>query len=159
MIKHAFCPSPIGTIAFTAEDGALTSLMWAGATPLGTHAPEEPVLQEAVRQMNEYFAGRRETFDLLLRPKGTPFQQEVWMALRQIPFAETKSYADIAREIGRPKAVRAVGAANGKNPLGIIVPCHRVIGSNGTLTGFAGGLDVKRWLLSHEASIRVPALC
>lgn len=150
-MKYAFCPSPVGRLTCTAEDGALTSLLFEGASPVGSHAPDHPLLRTAVAQLEEYFAGQRRSFEELpLRPRGTPFQQEVWRALRAIPFGETVSYADIARSIGRPRAVRAVGAANGRNPLAIIVPCHRVIGSNGTLTGYAGGLELKRWLLEHE---------
>ncbi len=104
-----------------------------------------------VRQIEEYFAGKRKTFDLPLAPHGTAFQLSVWNALQQIAYGETRSYADIARVIGRPSAVRAVGAANGANPIPIIIPCHRVIGSSGALTGFGGGLDVKRRLLDFEA--------
>ena len=104
----------------------------------------------ARRQLTEYFAGDRHEFDLELAPGGTPFQQAVWRALRTIPFGATCSYSDIARRIGRPTAVRAVGAANGRNPIAIVVPCHRVIGRSGALTGYAGGLDRKRRLLEHE---------
>jgi methylated-DNA-[protein]-cysteine S-methyltransferase len=112
--------------------------------------PAHPVLVETERQLNEYFAGTRTTFTMTLDFVGTEFQKKVWQALVAIPFGETRSYADIAREIGNPKAVRAVGAANGKNPISIIAPCHRVIGSNGKLTGFAGGLEVKAFLLKIE---------
>ncbi|HXS73166.1 MAG TPA: methylated-DNA--[protein]-cysteine S-methyltransferase [Rhodanobacteraceae bacterium] len=107
-------------------------------------------LRGARHQFDEYFAGTRHAFDLPLHPHGTPFQLEVWGALLAIPYGETTSYAEIARRIGRSNAVRAVGAANGANPLSIIVPCHRVIGSDGDLTGYGGGLPAKRWLLAHE---------
>lgn len=107
-------------------------------------------LAEARRQFEAWFAGELHVFDLPLHPRGTPFQLAVWEGLRTIPYAETRSYGDLARQIGRPRAVRAVGAANGANPLSIVVPCHRVIGSNGSLTGYGGGLDAKRWLLAHE---------
>lgn len=147
--------TPIGPLTLTVAGGALTSLMF-GGTP-GAE-PTDPVLREVTRQLREYFAGERRAFDLPLRPAGTPFQQEVWQALRAIPYGQTVSYGAIAGQVGRPRAVRAVGAANGRNPLAVIVPCHRVIGANGTLTGYAGGLEIKRWLLSHESSIRVPAL-
>ncbi|MCA8974064.1 MAG: methylated-DNA--[protein]-cysteine S-methyltransferase [Planctomycetes bacterium] len=110
----------------------------------------------ARRQLAEYFAGRRREFELPLAPRGTPFQLEVWAALRTIPFGSTCSYADIAARIGRPNAVRAVGAANGRNPIAIIVPCHRVIGRDGSLTGYAGGLDRKRRLLQHERTVPGP---
>ncbi len=108
------------------------------------------MLVETARQLAEYFAGDRRTFDLPLAPEGTGFQQLVWRALTTIPFGETRTYGQQAQLIKRPSASRAVGAANGKNPIGIIVPCHRVIGSNGTLTGYAGGLAMKQWLLEHE---------
>lgn len=115
-----------------------------------THSPEDVVLSEAVRQLREYFAGEREVFTLPLRPAGTPFQMSVWRALEEIPYGHTRTYRDIANAIGRPTATRAVGAANGQNPLPIFVPCHRVIGSDGSLTGFGGGLDVKLALLRLE---------
>lgn len=111
-----------------------------------------PAADEAVRQLEEYFAGTRSEFDLPLSPRGTPFQLKVWMALRSIPPGETTSYGAMAELIGKPSASRAVGAANGKNPISIVVPCHRVIGANGTLTGYGGGLKRKAWLLNHETS-------
>lgn len=118
------------------------------------HLPDEPLLRRAVEQLREYFAGRRLSFDLPMEPAhGTPFQRRAWQALRAIPFGETRTYGDQARAIGAPAAVRAVGAANGRNPLGIIVPCHRVIGSDGKLTGYGGGLPAKQWLLEHEARV------
>ncbi|HMA45123.1 MAG TPA: methylated-DNA--[protein]-cysteine S-methyltransferase, partial [Gemmatimonadales bacterium] len=107
-------------------------------------------------QLDDYFARRRAVFDLPLAAAGTPFQQRVWRALRQIPFGATESYAGLARRLGAPAAARAVGAANGQNPIPIIVPCHRVIGADGDLTGFGGGLERKRWLLAHEGAIPVP---
>ena len=113
----------------------------------------DPVLERSARQLQEYFAGQRKSFDLPLAPRGTDFQRSVWHALSAIPWGAVRSYADIARAIDKPKAVRAVGAANGRNPLPIVVPCHRVIGSDGSLTGFAGGLDMKRKLLALEGSL------
>lgn len=110
--------------------------------------PED--LQEAVHQLKEYFAGERENFDLKINPEGTDFQKKVWQLLLEIPFGKTSSYFDLSKEFGNTKAIRAVAAANGKNPLWIIVPCHRVIGSDGSLTGYAGGLWRKKWLLEHE---------
>ena len=107
----------------------------------------------AVEELRAYFAGERFEFGLPLAPKGTPFQQAVWLALRDIPYGTTSSYGAVARSIGRPSASRAVGMANSRNPIGIVVPCHRVIGSGGALTGYAGGLDRKRWLLAHEARL------
>lgn len=111
------------------------------------------MLTPVVTQLGEYFAGHRVDFDLPLVPAGTPFQQKVWMALRDIPYGRTMSYGEIALELGQPTASRAVGLANGRNPLAVIVPCHRVIGSNGSLTGFGGGLERKRWLLDHERTV------
>jgi methylated-DNA-[protein]-cysteine S-methyltransferase len=114
--------------------------------------PTHPHLTRAVAQLNEYFAGRRTAFDLPLDPHGTPFQQQVWEQLLAIPYGETRSYLDLARKLGNPNATRAVGAANGRNPISIIVPCHRVIGSSGKLTGFAGGLEIKERLLNLESA-------
>jgi len=113
--------------------------------------PDHPVLRETQRQLNDYFAGRLKVFSLDLDFDGTPFQKTVWHALLTIPFGETRTYSDIARQIGRPSAVRAVGAANSRNPISIVAPCHRVIGANGKLTGFAGGLDAKAHLLQLES--------
>jgi methylated-DNA-[protein]-cysteine S-methyltransferase len=112
--------------------------------------PSDPILAEAVKQLNEYFAREREVFSIPLRPAGTPFQLRVWKALEEIPYGHTRTYLDIARALGQPAAVRAVGAANGRNPLPIFVPCHRVIGSSGSLTGYGGGLEVKLELLRLE---------
>jgi methylated-DNA-[protein]-cysteine S-methyltransferase len=109
------------------------------------------LLDNVASQLAEYFAGKRREFDLPLGPRGSGFQERVWRALVAIPFGETRSYGELARAIGRPAASRAVGSANSKNPISIIVPCHRVIGANGTLTGYAGGMAAKRWLLDHES--------
>ena len=146
--------SPLGPLALIAEEDALVAIDF--GTPTGTTrgtAAAERVLDEAARQLDAYFAGELREFDLPLRPHGTAFQTDVWKALREIPYGETRSYADIARRIGRPTAVRAVGAANGRNPLAIVVPCHRVIGADGSLTGYAGGLELKRALLELEARV------
>jgi methylated-DNA-[protein]-cysteine S-methyltransferase len=120
--------------------------------PTALHAPDEPVLAAVRRQLGEYLAGRRRGFDLPLAPVGTAFQRRVWRALLEIPYGETRSYLDLAGSVGNPKAVRAVGQANGRNPIGVVVPCHRVIAADGTLGGYAGGLDRKRLLLSLEGS-------
>ncbi|KGT89402.1 Ogt [Erwinia typographi] len=155
-----FCkimPSPVGALTLIASDNGLAAVLWPDENPNRVVLPElkedpaHPVLVETERQLNEYFAGERTEFTLKLDFVGTAFQKKVWQALVAIPFGETRSYADIAREIGNPRAVRAVGAANGKNPISIIAPCHRVIGSNGKLTGFAGGLEAKAFLLKIEA--------
>jgi len=154
-ISYAFTPTPIGTLLLVQSEAGLLSIRFEGRDdvpePGWIHNPA--ALSEVIRQRAEYFDGQRQTFDLPLAPAGTPFQQEVWQALRAIPYGETVSYGEIARQIGKPDAVRAVGAANGKNPIPIIVPCHRVIGSNGTLTGYAGGLSIKEALLALEHRI------
>lgn len=145
--------SPIGPIQIAGDDDAITMLGRIG--PGDDHDDWVRVdrfahFKEAAQQLDAYWAGELFDFDLPLGPKGTPFQQRVWRALRTIPYATTASYGGIARQIGSPKACRAVGAANGRNPIAIVVPCHRVIGANGRLTGYAGGLDMKRRLLEHE---------
>jgi methylated-DNA-[protein]-cysteine S-methyltransferase len=140
--------SPLGTLTLHAAQGALTAI--ALCREGDTSPAPEPVLAEAARQLAEYFAGARTEFALPLAPRGTAFQRAVWAQLAAIPFGQTRSYGEIARALGRPTASRAVGAANGANPLAIVVPCHRVIGAAGQLTGYAGGLPAKRWLLDHE---------
>ncbi len=148
-IYHA----PVGELVITYQDGAVIALKRADATALPEDAPN--ALTEAVcRQLDEYFAGTRTTFDFPLRLQGTPFQEKVWAALRDIPYGETRSYQQIAQAIGQPKACRAVGMANHRNPIYIIVPCHRVVGANGALTGYGGGLDMKKALLELEARQR-----
>jgi methylated-DNA-[protein]-cysteine S-methyltransferase len=151
--------SPIGRLKLVASDDGLAAILWENDNPrrvrLNIVAEDEnhPVLRETERQLTEYFAGRRKAFDVELDFAGTAFQKKVWAALLTIPFGETRSYAQLARQIGNPTATRAVGAANGKNPISIIAPCHRVIGSNGTLTGFAGGLEAKAHLLGLEGAL------
>ena len=154
--------SPIGELTILATDDAVVAIRW-------DHEPFDPrltgdvvdvehgqheVLDEAVRQLDEYFAGERQVELEPLEPNGTPFQRQAWTQLRTIPFGETISYGEQARRLGDRNKSRAVGAANGKNPIPIVVPCHRVIGANGHLTGFGGGLDVKAWLLQHELQVR-----
>lgn len=148
--------TPIGILQIAASDEGLVAVVFPTETKRnfaktkGTEAAQKHLTQ-AVVALEEYFEGKRKDFsDLTLAPSGTDFQKRVWQALYKIPFGETRSYGDIARAIDNPKGVRAVGLANGKNPIPIIVPCHRVIGSNGTLTGFGGGLPTKKWLLEHE---------
>jgi len=157
-MHHAYSDmhSPVGLLRLVANDQGLAAVLWENDDPdrvrieAMTHEPTHPILQQAERQLTAYFEGRRQTFDIPLDAQGTEFQQAVWQALRTIEYGTTRSYADIARQIERPKAMRAVGAANGRNPISIIVPCHRVIGANGQLTGFAGGLSSKRHLLELE---------
>ncbi len=150
-------PSPLGPLTLVARGEALAAVLWPGddpaRVPIGptADAPDDPLLTAAAGQIAAYLAGARRGFDLPVDPVGTPFQQAVWAALVRIPYGETRSYAALAAAIGRPEAVRAVGAANGRNPLSIICPCHRVVGAGGSLTGFAGGLAAKRWLLALEA--------
>lgn len=150
--------SPIGPLTLVASDAGLVAVLWPeepeGRVTFGATIVEQddhPILTAAADQLDEYFAGDRRDFDLPLDMRGTEFQVEAWQALTTIPFGETASYSQQAARIGRPKAVRAIGAANGRNPLSIVVPCHRVVGANGSLTGFAGGLDAKRFLLDHES--------
>jgi methylated-DNA-[protein]-cysteine S-methyltransferase len=150
--------SPVGLLRVYATEGALTGIYlenqkWAPELT-ARERDDLPVLLAARRQLEEYFAGERVSFELPLEPAGTPFQRTVWKALREIPLGVTWSYAQLARHVGRASAARAVGAANGKNPLSIVVPCHRVVGTDGALTGYAGGVTVKRWLLEHEQRIR-----
>ncbi|TDR93180.1 methylated-DNA--[protein]-cysteine S-methyltransferase [Enterovirga rhinocerotis] len=148
--------TPVGLLTLVAGNDGLAAILWPddppSRVPLGPLAdePGHPVLLETERQLRAYFAGTLRVFTVPLAFRGTPFQKDVWEALLTIPFGETRSYAQIARQIGRPAAVRAVGAANGRNPISIIAPCHRVVGSTGALTGFAGGIAVKRRLLEFE---------
>ena len=148
--------SPVGPLTLVATDRGLSAILWKndrkGRVRVTIDAEDHahPVLVRAERQLTAYFAGRRKTFSIRLDVAGTTFQQKVWNALRTIPFGETRTYGEIARQIGHPAAVRAVGAANGRNPVAIVAPCHRVIGSTGALTGFAGGLDAKARLLALE---------
>ncbi|HEY9426167.1 MAG TPA: methylated-DNA--[protein]-cysteine S-methyltransferase [Gemmatimonadaceae bacterium] len=157
-------PSPVGELLLTATDEGLTrvwfeenrhggprSAEWRRADEVGGAA--ERILRSASEQLGAYFAGNLTSFDIPLAASGTPFQERVWKALRDIPFGHTTSYGEIAVRMGEPKAVRAVGAANGRNPIAIVVPCHRVIGARGDLTGFGGGIERKRWLLEHEGAL------
>ena len=149
--------SPVGKLKLVASSKALVAVLWERERPnrvkLDTMNldPQHPILLETERQLSEYFEGKRIQFDLPIQPEGTEFQKKVWHALREIPFGKTRSYLDLARAVGAPYAARAVGAANGKNPLSIVVPCHRVVGADGALTGFAGGLETKAALLDLEA--------
>ena len=152
--SHTVLDSPVGPVVAVDEDGALVRL---GTVATGSAfdpaacGERDDDVQPALReQLDAYWRGDLRDFDLALAPRGTPFQQRVWAALRTIPFGTTWSYAQLAEEIGSPSAVRAVGAANGRNPIWLVVPCHRVVGSDGKLVGYAGGLDVKRFLLDHE---------
>lgn len=157
-MKLAFMemPSPVGILKLVATENALVAVLWENENPKRVRLAElieqvnHPILLETQKQLREYFAGTRQQFDLPLDFEGTVFQKKVWQALLGIPFGETRSYRDIAAQVGNIKAVRAVGAANGKNPISIIAPCHRVVGANGKLVGFAGGLNNKEILLGLE---------
>jgi methylated-DNA-[protein]-cysteine S-methyltransferase len=154
---HTIIHSPLGAITLVARDGALAGLYFTEHT----HRPDAVTFgarvdmgfEAASEQLAEYFAGERTSFDLPLGPSGNAFQQRVWELLRRIPYGETRSYGQLATELGDPGLARAVGAANGQNPIGVIVPCHRVIGANGKLVGYAGGLERKRFLLDLEESV------
>jgi methylated-DNA-[protein]-cysteine S-methyltransferase len=152
--------SPIGGLVLVGNDDGLNAILWANDNPrrvrrtIVAEDNRHPVLLETARQLDEYFSGTRHSFDMKLNFIGTAFQKRVWRALLQIPFGETRSYGQIARELGNPRATRAVGAANGKNPIAIIAPCHRLIGASGALTGFAGGLKAKATLLALEKAGR-----
>lgn len=155
-LSYQFLDSPVGQLKLVAHENALVAVLWENENPNRVRLAalvedlKHPILLKTAQQLNEYFAGKRQQFDLLLDFEGTAFQQQVWQALLTIPFGETRSYKQIAEQIGNVKAVRAVGAANGKNPISIIAPCHRVVGANGKLVGFAGGLENKEILLKIE---------
>ena len=156
-LSYKFVASPIGRLKLVASDRGLVAILWENDKPrrvrlgeLVERRPEHPILVRTERELNEYFAAKRNVFTVPLDMRGTEFQKRVWEALLRIPFGETRSYGQLAKQLGNPKATRAVGAANGRNPIAIITPCHRVIGSSGKLTGFAGGLDAKAHLLRLE---------
>jgi methylated-DNA-[protein]-cysteine S-methyltransferase len=150
MTRSTIIDSPVGPLTLTDRDGALARV-WFGAR--GESASPTRLLSSATEQLEQYFAAQRTSFDLPLAPAGTPFQLACWWALAEIPYGETSTYGAQAARIGKPEAIRAVGAANGANPLAIVLPCHRVIGANGSLTGFGGGLETKRRLLDLEAGV------
>jgi len=151
--QSAWLESPVGPLLLEEEDEALVRLAFLEQPPVDSCSPS-PLLEVAKRQLSEYFRGARQHFDLPLKPSGTPFQQKAWQALQQIPYGETRSYQQQALAFGGAQYARAVGSANGRNPIAIIIPCHRVIGKNGALTGFAGGMDRKHLLLQLEARFR-----
>ena len=145
--RYAQIDSPIGPLLLTGDDESITGL-YMSRDPDGRR--DDGAFTRAREQLDAYFAGELEIFDLPLAPRGTEFQRRVWDELRQIPYGQTTSYGALAAKIGRPDACRAVGLANGRNPISIIIPCHRVIGASGALTGYGGGIERKRWLLAHE---------
>ncbi len=156
-IRYTYADSPIGRLLLTATGAGLTAIEFPrGDVPRPAPAgadEDRPSFDDVLRQLEAYFTGRLRHFDLQLAPAGTEFQRQTWAALCEIPYGETRSYAEIARRIGRPRAIRAVGAANGSNPLPVVVSCHRVIGGDGDLTGFGGGLERKRFLLRLEGAL------
>jgi methylated-DNA-[protein]-cysteine S-methyltransferase len=160
--RHTFIDSPVGTLTLVATEGGLSGLFMTNqrrrppSEELGRRDPR--AFPAVIDQLSAYFAGELTTFDLRLAAVGTPFQRSVWTALRRIPYGQTRSYGQLAQGLGRPEAARAVGAANGANPLGIIVPCHRVLGADGSLTGYGGGLERKRFLLALERRRAAPRL-
>lgn len=156
-MRYRYLDSPLGPLLLAGEENTLHHIGFPSGKgkilPAAAWSRDEAAFSEAAAQLQEYFRGERKHFSLPLSPTGTDFQLDVLQALQGIPWGETRSYGDIARHLGRPKAVRAVGAANGRNPLPIVIPCHRVIGANGALTGFGGGMAAKRWLLELEGSL------
>lgn len=151
IVRAVVHDSPVGLLTLVSDGTCLVGLHFDGLiAPPASPPGLDQILASAIRQLDAYFAGRLKQFDLPLRPVGTPFQLKVWSALQDIPLGETRSYGQVAKAIGRPSSTRAVGAANGRNPIAIVVPCHRVIGADGSLTGFGGGIERKRFLLSLE---------
>lgn len=150
-MKTVYVQSPVGILKITGNVECLTSIIFteSESVRISEKIPEE--LKDVVVQLQEYFEGKREEFSLKLSPDGTQFQKRVWKQLQEIPFGKTTSYQQMANQLGDPKVIRAAASANGKNPISIIIPCHRVIGSDGSLTGYAGGLHRKKWLLQHES--------
>jgi len=149
---YTWLDSPVDDLLLTSDGQALTGVHFQGPAPEATWKLDDAWFKDVKQQLRDYFAGRSKKFSLRLAPNGTPFQRRVWAALQKIPFGQTASYAEVAHRIAHPGAARAVGAANGQNPIAIIIPCHRVIGANGTLTGYGGGLHRKRTLLDLEAN-------
>ncbi len=158
MIYKACIETPLGMAIITADKEGVTSVSVTQETEKNTNENLPDFLKNARMQLQEYFEGKRTTFDLALNPSGTDFQKKVWDELLKIPFGKTVSYLDIAKRLGDPKCIRAAATANGKNPLWIVIPCHRVIGSDGSLTGYAGGLWRKKWLLDHENPVKQQSL-
>lgn len=154
MTSALFWQSPVGVLTVAEQEGSLTHLLFGQVSMPQAQEGGSPLLREALRQLEEYFNGARRGFDLPLAPQGTAFQRRVWDALLAIPYGETRSYRDIAEQAGCPKGFRAVGMANHRNPISIIVPCHRVVGAGGSLTGYGGGLEAKRFLLELERAHR-----
>ena len=156
-METAFVQTPIGIAKLEGDEHGLAAISVLNVENKTTEIIPD-VLEDAVYQLREYFEGKRQEFSLVLNPQGTDFQKSVWAALQEIPFGKTISYLELSKILGNVKAIRAVAAANGKNPLWIVIPCHRVIGSDGSLTGYAGGLHRKKWLLEHESPVKQQSL-
>lgn len=156
-MEEAFLDTPVGILKISGNSRGITAITYMEDTrKIDPTIPE--ILKDAVFQLKEYFEGKRRTFNLTLNPQGTDFQKRVWRQLQEIPFGKTVTYMDMAKELGDPKVIRAAASANGKNPISIIIPCHRVIGSDGSLTGYAGGIHRKKWLLAHESPVTQTSL-
>ena len=156
-METVYIQTPLGITKIEGDNEGITAITVLDTSDEITQIIPE-ALEDAVYQLREYFNGKRKVFDLMLKPQGTEFQNKVWQALLTIPYGKTLSYSDLSKKVGDVKAIRAVAAANGKNPLWIVVPCHRVIGSDGSLTGYAGGLHRKKWLLEHESPVKQQSL-
>ena len=156
-MEHVYLQTPLGIAKIEGDEQGISAITVLNNDKKPTDVIPE-VLEDAVYQLQEYFDGKREVFDLMLNPDGTEFQKKVWDALLEIPYGKTTSYLELSKKLGDVKAIRAVAAANGKNPLWIVIPCHRVIGSDGSLTGYAGGLHRKKWLLDHENPVKQQTL-
>lgn len=156
-LDKAYYNSPLGTLEITGNTNGIFSILFRDENIVDSK--EIPAsLQKCITQLNEYFSGARKTFELVLQPEGTKFQRSVWNELLKVPFGKTRSYLEQSKKLGDVKAIRAVASANGKNPISIIIPCHRIIGSDGSLTGYAGGIWRKRWLLEHESGTKQQTL-
>ena len=156
MLQEAYIQTPLGVAYLTGDEQGISKISILKEDAVSKKIPAQ--LKEAAKQLQEYFAGKRTDFTFLMNPQGTDFQQKVWRALLEIPFGKTTSYLELSKKLGDVKAIRAVASANGKNPLWIVVPCHRVVGSDGSLTGYAGGLWRKQWLLEHENPVKQQSL-
>lgn len=156
-MESCIIKSPLGYTKIEGDENGISSITVLNSEEKETEIIPEP-LEDCVRQLREYFDGSRKDFDLLLNPEGTSFQKNVWKALQHIPFGKTMTYLELSKQLGDVKAIRAVASANGKNPIWIVVPCHRVIGTDGSLTGYAGGLQRKQWLLEHESPFKQGSL-
>lgn len=156
-METAIIDSPLGHIKIEGDEQGIIAIIFIESSEIIDPVIPE-ILEDIVYQLKEYFKGERNTFDIPLNPQGTNFQKKVWRQLQEIPFGKTVSYMDMAKELGDPKVIRAAASANGKNPISIIIPCHRVIGSDGSLTGYAGGLHRKKWLLAHESPVTQTSL-